>query len=342
MDIHNTESTNLLLSSSEIKFYLTYKDFMDNYPKHLKKWLELQSPYGEEKDFKKEYLEIYKPFFEDCREKGINCNGFWAIHSEIFFERYDNVFLDISIYNNFLKYEMKKLLNEENNPSEVLTPEYAKYTDVKYMGTDNTNLKLKNYYFTYKTRKVLNTFFEWNEENQTISFYEYKYKNFTKNIEKIVRFLLSEELYTDNNPLSESNAPKKETLHFEPLPVSEPKPQRTEPTQEPQPVPNFGEAQPVPVVSEEPQPEDITPLQWNGTDIEFIELAKALEVSGVVTSEKHPFINIVRVLKKAFNFELQNHYKKANDIKLRKIGGETLFLDKLQKELKDKWINKEK
>ncbi|MFK8301526.1 RteC domain-containing protein [Capnocytophaga stomatis] len=100
--------------------------------------------------------------------------------------------------------------------------------------------------------------------------------------------------------------------------------------------------QPAPVVSEEPQLENITPLQWNGTDIEFIELAKALEVSGVVTSEKHPFINIVRVLKKAFNFDLAHPNKKANDIKLRKIGGETLFLDKLQKELKDKWINKEK
>ncbi|WP_392419884.1 RteC domain-containing protein [Capnocytophaga canis] len=339
MDIHNTESTNLLLANNEIKFYLTYKDFMDNYPKHLKKWLELQSPYGEEKDFKEEYIQIYAPFFEDYGINGLDFEGFsgkyygYDVMSGSY--NYYNRFFNISLYHDFLKDETDVLRINDNNPAQVLTSEYQKFRDVEY-----EKVKGEFYYFSYEVRRVLNTFFVWNKETQTIIFDKLKYRNFTKNIKKIVTFLLSDELYTNNNPLSESNAPKKETLHFEPLPVSEP--QQAEPTQEPQPVPNFGEAQPIPVVSEEPQPEDITPLQWNGTDIEFIELAKALEVSGVVTSEKHPFINIVRVLKKAFNFELQNHYKKANDIKLRKIGGETLFLDKLQKELKDKWINKEK
>ncbi|MDO4782899.1 MAG: RteC domain-containing protein [Capnocytophaga felis] len=350
MDIHNTESTNLLLASSEIKFYLTYKDFMDNYPNHLKKWLELQSPYGEEKDFKEEYVQIYDLFFADNGINGFDFNGFWGKYFDIntLFEC-KNIFFDISTYYDFLKNETDVLRINDNNPAQVLTSEYQKDRDVEHKKS-----QLLSYYFSYKTRKVLNIFFVWNVETQTIIFDKLKYRNFTKNIEKIVTFLLSDKLYTDNNPLSESNAPKKEILPFEPLPVSEPKPQRTEPTQEtqpvpvvepaPQPLPNIEQIQsvenydiPIPVTFEE-----FEKLEWKGTDIELIELAKALEVSGVVTSEKYPFVNIIRVLKKAFNFDLAHPNKKANDIKLRKIGGETLFLDKLQKELKDKWINKEK
>lgn len=332
MDIHNTDGTNLLLANNEIVFYFTYKEFMDNYPNHLKKWLELQSPYGEEREFKEEYLEIYFDFYHNYFGK-YQFEGINILREDIYGGSYE-VFENISIYKDYLKKETLQLINAGKDPKKIFGKDYQKGITEEYT-TD-----LGTHFFTYSTRQVLNMFFEWNDFHNRIIFKKNQYRNFTKNIEKIVTFLLSDELYTDNNPLSESNAPKKETLHFEPLPVSEP--QQAEPTQEPQPVPKIGEAQPVPVVSEEPQPEDITPLQWNGTDIEFIELAKALEVSGVVTSEKHPFINIVRVLKKAFNFEIQNHYKKANDIKLRKIGGETLFLDKLQKELKDKWINKEK
>ncbi|GIM52738.1 hypothetical protein CAPN004_17680 [Capnocytophaga cynodegmi] len=253
MDIHNTESTNLLLANNEIKFYLTYKDFMDNYPKHLKKWLELQSPYGEEKDFKEEYIQIYAPFFEDYGINGLDFEGFsgkyygYDVMSGSY--NYYNRFFNISLYHDFLKDETDVLRINDNNPAQVLTSEYQKFRDVEY-----EKVKGEFYYFSYEVRRVLNTFFVWNKETQTIIFDKLKYRNFTKNIKKIVTFLLSDELYTNNNPLSESNSPKKETL---PLPVSEPKPQQAEPTQEPQPVPNFGEAQPVPVVSEEPQSEEL-------------------------------------------------------------------------------------
>lgn len=255
MDIHNTESTNLLLASSEIKFYLTYKEFMDNYPNHLKKWLELQSPYGEEKDFKEEYLQIYYPFFADYGINGLDFKGFWVKY-EVFepFEptSYQTNFFDISLYHDFLTNKTNYLLISKDSPAQILSLEYEKEKEVYY-----PNNQKGDFYFSYEVRRVLNTFFVWNEEVKTIIFKKNQYRNFTKNIEKIVTFLLSDKLYTDNNPLLECNTPKKETLPFEPLPVSEPKPQRTELTQEPQPVLKIGEAQPVPVVSEEPQPEEL-------------------------------------------------------------------------------------
>lgn len=301
MDIHNTESTNLLLASSEIKFYLTYKEFMDNYPNHLKKWLELQSPYGEEKDFKEEYLQIYYPFFADYGINGLDFERFLGkCYSYNAYDYYDR-FFEISLYYEFLKNETDVLRINDNNPAQVLTSEYQKDRDVEYKKFGN-----EFYYFSYEVRKVLNTFFVWNEEAKTIIFKKNQYRNFTKNIEKIVRFLLSEELYTDNNPLSESNSPKKETL---PLPVSEPKPQRTEPTQDPQPAPNFGEAQPAPVVSEHqllhnfkeqtktPEPQPFKKIQWHGTPREAMELIKALTLTGTL---KDSIIDIVEVFNSVF------------------------------------------
>ncbi|CEN41928.1 hypothetical protein [Capnocytophaga cynodegmi] len=304
MDIHNTESTNLLLASSEIKFYLTYKEFMDNYPNHLKKWLELQSPYGEEKDFKEEYLQIYYPFFADYGINGLDFKGFWVKY-EVFepFEptSYQTNFFDISLYHDFLTNKTNYLLISKDSPAQILSLEYEKEKEVYY-----PNNQKGDFYFSYEVRRVLNTFFVWNEEAKTIIFKKNQYRNFTKNIEKIVRFLLSEELYTDNNPLSESNSPKKETL---PLPVSEPKPQRTEPTQDPQPVPNFGEAQPAPVVSEHqllhnfkeqtktPEPQPFKKIQWHGTPREAMELIKALTLTGTL---KDSIIDIVEVFNSVF------------------------------------------
>lgn len=218
MDIHNTESTNLLLSSSEIKFYLTYKDFMDNYPNHLKKWLELQSPYGKEKDFKEEYIQIYNPFFQDCGINGFDFEVFLGKSYNTMSGIYDR-FFNVSLYHDFLINETDVLRINKDNPAQALTSEYKKLRDVEYKKRND-----EIYYFSYEVRKVLNIFFTWNEKTQTITFDKVKYRNFTKSIGKIVTFLLSDELYTDNNPLSEWNAPKKETLPFEPLPLSEPTP----------------------------------------------------------------------------------------------------------------------
>ncbi|WP_172917905.1 hypothetical protein [Capnocytophaga canis] len=287
MDIHNTESTNLLLANNEIKFYLTYKDFMDNYPKHLKKWLELQSPYGEEKDFKEEYIQIYNPFFADYGINGLDFKGFWAKY-EVFepFEptSYQTNFFDISLYQDFLTNKTNYLLISKNSPAQILTPEYEKEKEVYY-----PNNQKGDFYFSYEVRQVLNTFFIWNEETKTIIFDKFKYRNFTKNIEKIVTFLLSDELYTDNNPLSVWNAPKKVTLPFEPLPVSEPQPQQTEPTPEPQPLPNIEQIQPA--------PQSFKKIQWHGTPTEAMELIKALTLTGIL---KNNIIDIVEVFNSVF------------------------------------------
>ncbi len=287
MNIHNTESTNLLLASNEIKFYFTYKEFMDNYPNHLRRWLQLQHPYGTEKDFKEEYIHIYAPFFYDMGINGFDFEGFWAKY-EVFepFEptSYQTNFFHISLYHNFLTDKTHYALIGNDTPAQILTPEYEKEKEMYYH-----NNQKGDFYFSYEVRQVLNTFFVWNEETQTVIFHKFKYKNFTKNIEKIVMFLLSDELYTDNNPFSEWEDPEKVTLPFEPLIVSEPKPQQIEPIKVQQP---------------------FRKVQWHGTPREAMELIKALTLTETL---KDNIVDIVEVFNSVFEIVNNKNSKITKD-----------------------------
>ncbi|MBC7523469.1 MAG: RteC domain-containing protein [Flavobacterium sp.] len=71
-------------------------------------------------------------------------------------------------------------------------------------------------------------------------------------------------------------------------------------------------------------------LTWNGSQIELIELAKALIENGNFIGTQKDIINKIS---NAFNFEIKNPSKTINDLKNRSNGSETLFLDKLKKNL---------
>lgn len=261
---------------------------MDNYPNHLRRWLQLQHPYGTEKDFKEEYIHIYTTFFKDNGINGLDFEVFMGkcLDSDALLLGIDYYckFIDISLYYKFLINEANVLRANENNPSRVLTSEYQKDRDIEYMNFEN-----EIYYFSYEVRQVLNTFFVWNEETQTVIFHKFKYKSFTKNIEKIVMFLLSDELYTDNNPFSEWEAPEKVTLPFQPLIVSEPKPQQIEPIKVQQP---------------------FKKIQWHGTPREAMELIKALALTETL---KDNIVDIVEVFNSVFEIVNNKNSKITKD-----------------------------
>jgi hypothetical protein len=75
-------------------------------------------------------------------------------------------------------------------------------------------------------------------------------------------------------------------------------------------------------------PKNESNLNWNGTQTEFIELAKALiencNIKGTQTE-------IIKSLSNIFNIKIKNKNKIINDIKTRNNGSETLFLNKLKK-----------
>jgi hypothetical protein len=73
-------------------------------------------------------------------------------------------------------------------------------------------------------------------------------------------------------------------------------------------------------------------LNWNGTQIEFIELVKALIENGNIKGTQ---TETIKSLSNIFNFKINNENKTINDIKNRNNGSETLFLDKLKKTLFD-------
>ena len=79
-------------------------------------------------------------------------------------------------------------------------------------------------------------------------------------------------------------------------------------------------------------PKNENNLNWNGTQIEFIELVKALIENGNIKGTQ---TEIIKSLSNIFNFKINNENKVINDIKNRNNGSETLFLDKLKKTLFD-------
>lgn len=79
-------------------------------------------------------------------------------------------------------------------------------------------------------------------------------------------------------------------------------------------------------------PKNENKLNWNGTQIEFIELVKALIENGNIKGTQ---TEIIKSLSNIFNFKINNENKVINDIKNRNNGSETLFLDKLKKTLFD-------
>ena len=79
-------------------------------------------------------------------------------------------------------------------------------------------------------------------------------------------------------------------------------------------------------------PKNENNLNWNGTQIEFIELVKALIENGNIKGTQ---TEIIKSLSNIFNFKINNENKTINDIKNRNNGSETLFLDKLKKTLFD-------
>lgn len=82
----------------------------------------------------------------------------------------------------------------------------------------------------------------------------------------------------------------------------------------------------------ETKTEQINPLNWNGTQTEFIELIKALIENGNIKGTQ---TEIISNLSNVFNIEIKHPNKLITDIKIRNNGSETLFLDKLQKSLFD-------
>ena len=79
-------------------------------------------------------------------------------------------------------------------------------------------------------------------------------------------------------------------------------------------------------------PKNENNLNWNGSQIEFIELVKALIESGNIKGTQ---TETIKSLSNIFNFKINNENKTINDIKNRNNGSETLFLDKLKKTLFD-------
>jgi len=79
-------------------------------------------------------------------------------------------------------------------------------------------------------------------------------------------------------------------------------------------------------------PKNENNLNWNGTQIEFIELVKALIENGNIKGTQ---TETIKSLSNIFNFKINNENKTINDIKNRNNGSETLFLDKLKKTLFD-------
>lgn len=79
-------------------------------------------------------------------------------------------------------------------------------------------------------------------------------------------------------------------------------------------------------------PKNENDLNWNGTQIEFIELVKALIENGNIKGTQ---TETIKSLSNIFNFKINNENKTINDIKNRNNGSETLFLDKLKKTLFD-------
>ena len=79
-------------------------------------------------------------------------------------------------------------------------------------------------------------------------------------------------------------------------------------------------------------PKNDNKLNWNGTQIEFIELVKALIENGNIKGTQ---TETIKSLSNIFNFKINNENKTINDIKNRNNGSETLFLDKLKKTLFD-------
>ena len=79
-------------------------------------------------------------------------------------------------------------------------------------------------------------------------------------------------------------------------------------------------------------PKNENNLNWNGTQIEFIELVKALIENGNIKGTQ---TETIKSLSNIFNYKINNENKTINDIKNRNNGSETLFLDKLKKTLFD-------
>ena len=79
------------------------------------------------------------------------------------------------------------------------------------------------------------------------------------------------------------------------------------------------------------EPTTSNSLNWNGTQTEFIELAKALIENGNITGTGNQEDKINQ-LANLLNFKINNPYKLLNDIKnTRNDESETLFLDKLKR-----------
>jgi hypothetical protein len=73
---------------------------------------------------------------------------------------------------------------------------------------------------------------------------------------------------------------------------------------------------------------NISPIQWNGTETQLVELIKALIQNRSITGGTQK--EIFERLSKFLNIEIQEPSKTINKIMNRNNGSETIFLDKLK------------
>lgn len=157
----------------------------------------------------------------------------------------------------------------QNNGDLDIRSELNKFKPLKKLITPDETITV---YFTHFVDRVLLPFFKINSK---YSGYVHdieinKYLYFTENVEKIVTFLQSDKTFEEWT--------------------------KQEPTQEPQPAP---------VVSEEPQPPNIEPLQWKGTAIQLTELTEALINCNMLNPELNKE-QIYERIKQLFNFDFDH------------------------------------
>ncbi len=92
-----------------MKFYYDYKKFKENFEKHFEKW-QKSYPNGSIKDFKKEYLKMYKPFYTIKEDEVI-----FEINNESFTykEPYENTMMTIERFKELVEiiYSREKKYN---------------------------------------------------------------------------------------------------------------------------------------------------------------------------------------------------------------------------------------
>ncbi|ATA74910.1 RteC domain-containing protein [Capnocytophaga sp. H2931] len=225
--------------------YLSYKDFINNYGNDFKEW-QKHYPDGVEVD--------YLDFLEDSL-----CYHMYSNRDNIFpFSEYIKINSTEIHYSDFI-FEIERCIDvysEEVKPFKNIEEIKDTLDGGKYILGNYVVQKILDkglYGIPYETFKYYIPFLEISdiyEDRYTIFFDDKKYKNFEISARRVLEFIEARREQLKN-----------------------------------QPVPNFWEAQPAPVVSEEPQNQNIKPLQWKGEVIELAELVQALIESKLLNPE---------------------------------------------------------